>query len=157
MDVRCPSFHRGFCRVRVASCGCGCCTVPIFRQKFALEDAIGSHACSLEANMCVTNGIPLGSPLLLPAGIVNHVTPLKVLATRPNSGRWLSANHKLCHATEGPCNKTKQWEVGKISTLHHCPTNDQGDSTCPGQVALFGNGVMGNMGCGDLPSSLSSS
>jgi hypothetical protein len=41
-------------------------TVRIFEQDFALEDAIGSHACSLEANMRVTNGIPLGSPLLLP-------------------------------------------------------------------------------------------
>jgi hypothetical protein len=41
------------------------CTVRVFRQDFALEDAIGSHACS-EANMRVTNGIPLGSPLLLP-------------------------------------------------------------------------------------------
>jgi hypothetical protein len=29
-----------------------------FRQKFTLEDDIGSHACSLEANMRVTNGIP---------------------------------------------------------------------------------------------------
>jgi hypothetical protein len=37
-----------------------------FRQDFALEDAIGSHACSLEANMRVTNGIPLESPLLSP-------------------------------------------------------------------------------------------
>jgi hypothetical protein len=26
-----------------------CCTVCVFRQKFTLEDAIGSHACSLEA------------------------------------------------------------------------------------------------------------
>jgi allantoicase len=33
---------------------------------FALEDAIGSNTCSLEANMRVTNCIPLGSPLLLP-------------------------------------------------------------------------------------------
>jgi N-acetylglucosamine-6-sulfatase len=41
-------------------------TVRVFRQKFTLEDAIGSHACSLEANTRVTNGIPLGSPLLLP-------------------------------------------------------------------------------------------
>jgi mannan endo-1,4-beta-mannosidase len=41
-------------------------TVHVFRQDFALEDVIGSHACSLEANMRVTNGIPLGSPLLLP-------------------------------------------------------------------------------------------
>jgi hypothetical protein len=31
----------------------------LFRQKFTLEDAIGSHACSLEANMRVTNCIPL--------------------------------------------------------------------------------------------------
>jgi hypothetical protein len=41
-------------------------TVRVFRQTFTLEDAIGSHACSLEANMRVTNGIPLGSPLPLP-------------------------------------------------------------------------------------------
>jgi hypothetical protein len=26
-------------------------TVPVFRQKSALEDAIGSHACSLDAIM----------------------------------------------------------------------------------------------------------
>jgi hypothetical protein len=31
----------------------------VFRQKFTLEDAIESHACSLETNMGVTNGIPL--------------------------------------------------------------------------------------------------
>jgi L-rhamnonate dehydratase len=41
-------------------------TVRVFRQNLALEDAIGSHACSLEANMSVTNDIPLRSPLLLP-------------------------------------------------------------------------------------------
>ena len=39
--------------------------VRVFRQKFALEDAIGSHACSLEASRRVTNGIPLGCPLFL--------------------------------------------------------------------------------------------
>jgi hypothetical protein len=38
-------------------------TVRVFRQKFTLEDAIGSHACSLEANIHVTNGILLGSSL----------------------------------------------------------------------------------------------
>jgi hypothetical protein len=37
-----------------------------FRQKFTPEDALGSHACSLEASMRVTNGIPLGCSLLLP-------------------------------------------------------------------------------------------
>ena len=40
-------------------------TVRVFRRDFALEDAIGSHACLLEANVHVTNGIPLGSLLLL--------------------------------------------------------------------------------------------
>jgi parallel beta-helix repeat protein len=29
------------------------CTVRFFRQKFTLEDAIGSHACSLEGLPCV--------------------------------------------------------------------------------------------------------
>jgi alpha-D-xyloside xylohydrolase len=36
-------------------------TVLVFRQKCTLEDAIGYHACSLEANKRVTNCIPLGS------------------------------------------------------------------------------------------------
>jgi hypothetical protein len=48
-----------------------------FRQKFTLEDAIGSHACSLEANTRVTNGIPLGSSPLLPVDTVNCVATLK--------------------------------------------------------------------------------
>jgi transmembrane 9 superfamily protein 3 len=52
-------------------------TVRVFRQKFTLEAAIGSHACSLEANMRVPNGVPLGCPLLLPVGTVNCVQTLK--------------------------------------------------------------------------------
>jgi hypothetical protein len=39
------------------------CTVRVFRQQVTLEGAIGSHACSLEANIRVTNVIPLGSSL----------------------------------------------------------------------------------------------
>jgi hypothetical protein len=46
-------FQHGFCCVRVSSIGCDYCTVRVFRQDFALEDAIGSHACSLEALPCV--------------------------------------------------------------------------------------------------------
>jgi tetratricopeptide (TPR) repeat protein len=52
-------------------------TVRVFRQEFTLEDAIGSHACSLEANIRVTNGIPLVSSLLLPVDTVNCVNTLK--------------------------------------------------------------------------------
>jgi hypothetical protein len=52
-------------------------TVRAFRQKCTLEDVIGSHACSLEANIRVTNGIPLGSSLLLPFDTVNCVHTLK--------------------------------------------------------------------------------
>jgi hypothetical protein len=52
-------------------------TVRVFWQKFALEDAIGSHACSLGANTRVTNGIPLGRPLFLPVYTVNCVQTLK--------------------------------------------------------------------------------
>jgi hypothetical protein len=53
------------------------CAVRVFRQKFTLEDAIGSHACSLEASMRVTNAIPLGCSLLLPVGTAYHVQTLK--------------------------------------------------------------------------------
>jgi hypothetical protein len=52
-------------------------TVRVFRQKFTLEDAIGSHACSLEASRRVTNGIPLGCPRFLPVHTVNCVQTLK--------------------------------------------------------------------------------
>jgi hypothetical protein len=38
-------------RERVDECGGG--TVRVFRQKFTLEDAFGSHVCSLEARTCV--------------------------------------------------------------------------------------------------------
>jgi hypothetical protein len=60
------------------------CTMRVFEQDFALEDAIGSHACSLhacslQANMRVTNSIPLGSPLLFTVvATINHVETLKV-------------------------------------------------------------------------------
>jgi hypothetical protein len=56
-------------------------TVRVFRQKVTLEDAIGSHACSLEANTRVTNGISLGSSLLLPVDTVNCVQTLKAQPT----------------------------------------------------------------------------
>jgi hypothetical protein len=51
--------------------------VRVFRQKFTLEDAIGSHACSLEASWRVTNGIPLGCSLFLPVHTINCVQTLK--------------------------------------------------------------------------------
>jgi hypothetical protein len=54
-------------------------TVRVFRQKYTLEDAIGSHACSLEANMRVTNGILLGCPLLLPVDAAICVQTLKAI------------------------------------------------------------------------------
>jgi CubicO group peptidase (beta-lactamase class C family) len=52
-------------------------TVRAFRQEFPLGDAVGSHTCSLEASMHVTNGIPLGCSLLLLVGTVNCVRTLQ--------------------------------------------------------------------------------
>jgi hypothetical protein len=57
-----------------------------FQQKFTLEDAIGSHACSLEANTRVTNGIPLGSSLLLPVDTVYCIQTLKATTGGRRSG-----------------------------------------------------------------------
>jgi hypothetical protein len=51
--------------------------VRVFRQKSTHDDAIGSHTYSLEVNKRVTNGIPLGSSLLLPVDTVNYVETLK--------------------------------------------------------------------------------
>jgi hypothetical protein len=62
-------------------------TVRVFEQDFAIEDAIGSHACSLEANIRVTIGIPLGSPLRLTVAIINYAETLKA----PQAGTGLSS------------------------------------------------------------------
>jgi hypothetical protein len=57
-------------------------TVLGFRLQVTLEHAIGSHACSLEASILVTNGIPFGCSLLLLVGTVNCVQALKVEETK---------------------------------------------------------------------------
>jgi hypothetical protein len=73
----------------VQMCSRVMCTVRVFRQKFTLEDAIGSHACSLEANIRVTNGIPLGSPLILPVDTVNCVQTLKARGCTCAHAGWI--------------------------------------------------------------------
>jgi hypothetical protein len=57
--------------------------VRVFRHHFALEDAIGTYACSLQAssfqaNTRGTNDIPLGSPPLIVV-TMNYVETLKAL------------------------------------------------------------------------------
>jgi hypothetical protein len=54
--------------------------VRVFERNFALEDAIDSHTCSLEASTRVTNGIPLRVVALLPVDTVISVQTLKVFA-----------------------------------------------------------------------------
>jgi hypothetical protein len=46
-------LYHGFCRVRVSTIGLWLGAVLVFEQRFALEDGIGSHACSLEALACM--------------------------------------------------------------------------------------------------------
>jgi hypothetical protein len=54
------------------------CTVRSSQHQFTLEDAIGSHACSLDALACVRpNAIPFGVEILLPVGTVHSVQALK--------------------------------------------------------------------------------
>jgi hypothetical protein len=53
--------------------------VLVFRQDFAREDSIGSHACCMH----VTNVSPLGCPLPLTATTVNSVQTLKAKAPLP--------------------------------------------------------------------------
>jgi hypothetical protein len=56
MAVRCASLSSSYPPLATNWPG----TVRVFERNFALEDAIGSHACSLEASTRVTNAIPLG-------------------------------------------------------------------------------------------------
>jgi hypothetical protein len=80
-------------------------TVRVFRHKCTLEDAIGSHACPLEAakaGRCVTNGILLGWPLVLPVHTVNCVQTPKAYGmslNRTGSVHFFSAEFctRGCH------------------------------------------------------------
>jgi hypothetical protein len=60
-------------------------TVRVFRQKLYTRGChwITRTSCSFEANMRVTNGIPLGWSLLSPVGTVNSVQTLKAKTTTP--------------------------------------------------------------------------
>jgi hypothetical protein len=85
------------------------CTVRVFRQKSALEDAIGSHAFApLEASRRVTNATPLGCPLLLPVGTVNCVQTLKAgdgVVRCPSPPSCLHSSL----ATSSPTNLCQSW------------------------------------------------
>jgi hypothetical protein len=54
------------------------CPGLVFELNFALEAAIGSHACSLGTSMHVANSLPLGCPLPLTVTTMNCVETLKV-------------------------------------------------------------------------------
>jgi hypothetical protein len=85
------------------------CTVRVFGRKFTLEDAIGSHACSLQANMRVTNGISLGSSLLLPVHTVICVQTLKVHAG--------AIQTVICMVAQYYCGKSIETQAGFLRTL----------------------------------------
>jgi hypothetical protein len=93
--------------------------VSFFRQ-FTLEDAIESHACSLEASRRVTNGLPSGCPLFLPV----HTCKL-----RPNteglldvqSGTMLSCFARNISLSEAAVwMHTCRWLEAKIRLVPPC-------------------------------------
>jgi terminal uridylyltransferase len=51
-DLTSPN-GKGKTKLIIEGNDCYFCTVRVFRPDFALKDAIGSHACSLEARTCV--------------------------------------------------------------------------------------------------------
>jgi hypothetical protein len=88
-------------------------TVPVFRQKFTLEDAIVSHACSaVEASKRVTNDIPLGWPLLLPVHTVNSVQTRKVPLATPKLSSW---GYQQC---SGPGSSPSSSRPAFVHSLH---------------------------------------
>jgi hypothetical protein len=60
-------------------------------QKLHSRNAIGSHACSLEVSIRVTNDIPLGCRLPLTGTTVNSVQTLKAIDGAPNQS-WELVN-----------------------------------------------------------------
>jgi hypothetical protein len=115
-------------------------TVLVFRQEFTLEDAIGSHACSREANMRVTNGIPLGRSLLLPVGTVICVQTLKatvastaVLVMATVLSAAMAAMQMQMGCQEGPVQSARTRVRGTTPMTWHCWMQSQ---ESPGRLTL---------------------
>jgi hypothetical protein len=67
-------------------------------RNLPIEEVIGSHACSREASMHATNGIPLGCSLLLSVGTVNYIETLKVSAMEGQFYRSNKGSNHPCGA-----------------------------------------------------------
>jgi hypothetical protein len=134
-------------------------TVRVFWQKFTLEDAIGSHACSLEANTRVTNGIPRGCSLLLLVDTVNSVQTLKVCIDQANirqSLKCLPVYLMACNSMlvlGGTTYIDRLWCVWELYTLFAVSDQDPklivrdfsgGDSTLTDRLAAFSLGEHAN-------------
>jgi hypothetical protein len=64
-------------------------TVRVFRHNFALEDAIGSHACSLEVNnIACDQRHSSRESAFLTVVTINHVQTLKAVAKYAGIGGW---------------------------------------------------------------------
>jgi hypothetical protein len=104
------------------------CAVRAFRQKCTLDDAIRSHTCPLQANMRVTDVIPLGWPLLLPVGTVHCVQTLKV---EMNYYMMAKANRpdlagSLTHALTSPAGLRQLRTNGLTYAFNHTNTTWSG-------------------------------
>jgi hypothetical protein len=136
--VRCAFLTMDSVVLGLAASGCDCCTVRVFRQIFPLEDAIRSHACSLEASRRVPNGIPLGSPLLLP---FHH----KLCRNAEGSGTTNGYNCDTCkditcgenQYRSGVCSGT--YDGYTCNTCSHitCADNQYRTGTCSGTTNNF--------------------
>jgi hypothetical protein len=130
-------------------------TVRVFRQKFTLEDAIGSYACSLEANTGVTNSIPLGSSLLLPVDTVNCVQTLKATKYMPPFEKvfWRERTPLKGGGVAGGANYSKSQEhtvppgVGAYGSVGG-PADAEDDATKQARKAI---GVVVKGGAAPLP------
>jgi hypothetical protein len=148
-------------------------TVRVFRQQFTLEDAIGSHhACLLEANTRVTNGIPLGNSLLLPVDTVicvqtlkgfHHSSSVMASATLLTEGFQISGTFRLwpwlggrqlLYTSHELCHHADDVMVGVCANCYYscCPLTMNSVTTLMtpwlgGRQLLCPNSALGFVGC----------
>jgi hypothetical protein len=89
-----------------------------FRQKFTFDDAIGSQACSLVANMRATTGISPGCPLFLPVHTVNCVQTLKA-----RNGKSVLGAIPLARSCLNRANRARAVNMGLDLAASHSRTS----------------------------------
>jgi hypothetical protein len=105
-------------------------------QNFALEDAIGTHACWLEASMHVINSLPLGWHLLLTVATITHVATLKAIGV---------VHRRRSSSGSGKANSTRYYPTSSAEMIMLPGAESGGMAAVAGGNSMQGTRMQGHL------------